>query len=453
MSYINVIDRISQCPTAYQVIRRLHQDSHALPFDGNVRSLGAGVPYIVERAGCSAVLFCVPEDFDPSRASFDIVAAHADSPAFKVKTDPVSFDDGYVRLNVEKYGGMLVRTWQDRPVSVAGRVFVKRDDESMRSMCVDMRHVCCGIIPSLAPHQDREIEYKEISIQNHMRPVMGLASNAGCDEDGYFKRLVCLALQKDGFYDEVKPDDIVSWDLFVYDAEKPSFLVNTVSWGDSPYACDIVASPRIDDQASVWCAFDAFMSRAVMPTDRKADTISVLAVFDAEEVGSACASGADSDFLRETLQNVAECLGFGDARSFTAALRRSFVVSADGGHALHPAHPNLSDPTNKCVIGGGILVKHASSHAYMTDGLSSALIADLCGKAGISYQDYQNNSDVGGGATLGSLLSTHLGVPGADIGLPQLAMHSACECAGANDIDDLESFFEAFYSEMRTDIR
>lgn len=454
MSYIEVADKIWQCPTAYHVVERVRQESMVLPFGSTVDSLSPNIAYVVEKNGTSAVLFSVPPELDPAKASFDIVAAHTDSPAFKVKTNPVSFDGGYIRLNVEKYGGMLVRTWLDRPVSVAGRVFIK-DAGSCHvfSRLIDMRDTCRGTIPSLAPHQDRDIESKELSIQNHMRPVIGLAANTDCSPEEYFRKLVCQALNRQGSYSEASPDDIVSWDLFVYDVEKPSFLVNGMSWDSSPYAADLFMSPRIDNQASVWCALDGFMSAAIRSTERKPDAISVLAVFDAEEVGSGCAAGADSDFLSEVLRNVASVLGFGDNRSFSAALSRSMLASADGGHALHPAYPSLSDPTNPCVLGGGIMLKHAGTHAYMTDGLSAAVFADLCFKAGISFQNYQNNSDVGGGKTLGSLLSMHLGVAGFDVGVPQLAMHSACELASARDVEDFSKFFEAFYGCKRVDVR
>lgn len=449
-SYHKILERINANPTAYNVVQSARADSHAfvhredcLPEEGI-----KGCVCAVERSGSSVILFYVPDDFDPADSpSFDIVAAHTDSPAFKVKGNPVSYDNGYVRLNVEKYGGMLIRTWLDRPLSVAGRVFVRRGN-TVSSRVVDMRDVLRGVIPSLAPHMDRDIESKELSIQNHMRPIIGLASDMDMPPNDYFNELVCKALAKDEWSPAVSPEDIVSYDLFVYDLEKPVALVNEMSWTNSQLAANMVVSPRIDNQASVWCAFEAFLSSTVYATSHKHNAVQVLALFDAEEVGSACASGADSDFLGSVLHHIAKSYGFGG--DYAGAMHRSFIVSADGGHALHPGYPSLADPTNPCVLGGGVLVKHSASHAYMTDGASRAVVAEIARAAGIGLQDYYNNSDVRGGATLGTLLSTHVGCAGADVGLPQLAMHSSCECASTSDIQDFIKFFESFYTNRRT---
>lgn len=455
LTYQAVIESISSCPTAYHVVDRIKQKTHALPFNENMVT-PPNVAWIAERAGSSAILFSVPENFDPSsRPSFDIVAAHTDSPAFKVKTNPISFDNGYIRLNVEKYGGMLVRTWLDRPVSIAGRVFVRTKKGDVVTRLVDLKEECRGVIPSLAPHMDRDIESKELSIQNHMRPILGLVSDTTCSEERYFTALLCRSLNKQQYVPAVTPDNIVSFDLFVYDIERPSFLVNEMSWNNgSNFAAGMVMSPRLDNQVSVWCAMAGFIDVALHSgSSRKENIVSVLALFDAEEVGSACASGADSDFLSSTLHDIADILGFGSPHAYNDAIARSFLVSADGGHALHPGYPHLADPTNKCVLGDGILLKHAAHHAYMTDGLGKAVFGDLCEKAHISYQDYQNNSDVKGGATLGALLSTHVGIAGVDVGIPQLAMHSACECASTRDIQDFAQFFTSFYKNERISIR
>ncbi len=374
----------------------------------------AGGKYYVTRNNSALIAFAVPET---GFASFRIAAAHSDSPAFKLKEIFEDKTDVYVRLNVEKYGGMIMSTWMDRPLSVAGRLAVREGDGvGVRLVNLDRDAV---LIPNLPIHFNREVN-KGYSFdpQTDMAPLYGSAESAG----GLMREIAESA--------GVEPEQILSHDLFLYGRQSASI------WGaeDAYFSCG-----RIDDLECAW----ACMTALIRSTAR--DTVNVCAVFDNEEVGSGSRQGADSGFLYDTLTRLGSALGASDGE-IRAATAGSFLVSADNAHAVHPNHPEKFDKQNRPVMNGGIVIKRNAAQKYTTDAVSSARFRLICEKAGVPVQDFANRSDLPGGSTLGNISSSHVSVESVDIGLAQLAMHSLYETAGTKDLPMLVRAMEEMWS-------
>lgn len=439
----SVSSMIAASPTAYHVVENALSSIKNIQlteadFDWHIEY---GNTYAITRNDASAIFVHVPKGFHKKNCAFDIAAVHTDSPALKVKDNPIVIKDGYIRLNVERYGGPLPRTWFDRPLSVAGRVFISHKG-AIKRVLVDMADILRGVIPSLAPHMAQESDEK-VSYQSHMMPIIGIAD--GTQSAGtLFNEYILAAIAK--HYPDVSVEDILSFDLFVYDAERPNVIFDAPV-GATAIRRNMLLSPRLDDQGCVWTSVFGFAD-----ADKDASaSISVLALFDNEENGSACRAGADSTFLVDVISRIEDALDMTNAERYRAHAR-SFIVSADNAHAKHPAYPARADITNETLLGGGIVLKHSASQRYMTDGSTAAVFASMCRKSNIPYQHYYNNADVVGGSTLGNILSTQMSLPGIDIGLPQLAMHSANECVCPADIDSMQRFFEGYFSGQR-DIR
>ena len=371
-----------------------------------------GGKYVVTRNGSALIAFSVPED---GGNAFKITAAHCDSPTFKIKENPEMRDGKYTRLNVEGYGGMIMSTWLDRPLSVVGRLFVK-DNRQIISKLVSLDHPTL-LIPSVAIHMDRTVNSGHAwNIQNDLLPLYST--------DGAADFMETLAQAA-----KVKAADILGHDIFLYSCA-PGIL-----WGPQH---EFISSPRLDD---LQCAFATFRG---FTNGKKQKDISVYALFDNEEVGSGTAQGAGSTFLTNTISRLALSLG----RSYDeiqAMLAKSFMISADNGHAVHPNHGEHADPVNAPVLNSGIIIKFNASQKYSTDGYSAAVFRDLCLKADVPVQTYTNRSDIPGGSTLGNISNTKVAVPTVDIGLPQLAMHSSYETAGAKDTEYLVKACTAFF--------
>ena len=377
----------------------------------------AGGKYYVTRNESAIIAFCVPESgFNP----FRIVAAHGDSPAFKLKP---AFEDktgeGYIRLNVEKYGGMIMNSWLDRPLSVAGRLVV-RDGDGVASRLVNLDRDAV-LIPNMPIHFNREINngYK-YDPQTDMLPLYGFGEES---EGGLMKELAEAA--------GVLPEDVIAHDLFLYSRQSGSV------WGaeDAFFSCQ-----RIDD---LECAYAAM---AALTDSEAREAINVCAVFDNEEVGSTTRQGADSSFLYDTLTRLGFALGASDGE-IRAAVAGSFMVSADNAHAVHPNHPEKYDRQNRTYMNKGVVIKHNANQKYTTDAVSSARFERICEKAGVPVQHFANRSDMPGGSTLGNISNSHVSMETVDIGLAQLAMHSVCETAGVKDLDYLIQALRAFWSE------
>lgn len=360
-----------------------------------------GQKYVVTRNGSAVIAFTIPEG---EARDFRIIAAHSDSPTFRIKENPELSDGPYVRLNVEQYGGMIMSTWMDRPLSIAGRVIVKENGHLAPKLIAAGRPLL--VIPSLAIHFNREVNQGYAwNVQKDLLPLWGL-------KDGPVSFLDVVAAEA-----KCKKEDIYGHDLSLV-----SLVPGTVWGADNAF----VSSPRLDD---LQCAFAAFRGYTM---GKKEKHISVFALFDNEEVGSGTRQGAGSTFLADTLVRLAAALGISEAH-LLAMLSRSFMISADNAHAVHPNYPSESDPVNRPVLNGGIVIKFNAQQKYCTDGWSAAFFRQLCEEAGVPVQVFTNRSDRLGGSTLGNISITKVAVPTVDIGLPQLAMHSSYETAGVKD--------------------
>lgn len=359
-----------------------------------------GHKYVVTRNGSAVIAFAVPKE--PAR-DFRIIAAHGDSPTFKIKEDPEIADGPYVRLNVEPYGGMIMSSWTDRPLTAAGRVIVREKGALVPKL------VCPGkpllVIPSLAIHMNREVNQGyHWNAQKDLLPLWGPA--------GGLSFMDVIAAEA-----KCAKEDILGHDLCLVP------LVPGTMWGAEN---EYISSPRLDD---LQCAFAAFRGYTM---GKKEKHISVFALFDNEEVGSGTRQGAGSSFLFDTILRLSAALGISQDRML-AMLARSFLISADNAHAVHPNHPTESDPVNRPVLNGGIVIKFNAQQKYCTDGWSAAHFRALCEEAKVPVQVFTNRSDRPGGSTLGNIAITKIGIPAVDIGLPQLAMHSSYETAGIKD--------------------
>lgn len=365
-----------------------------------------GGKYYLTRGGSAIIAFRIPHT---APRGFLMSASHADRPCFKIKENG-ELSGTYTRLATEKYGGMLMGTWMDRPLSIAGRVLVETEN-GVESRLVNIDRDLC-MMPSVAIHMNRQANdgYKWDPTRDTL-PLLG-----GKDSKG---KLEALLEQEAG-------GKILGHDLYLYIRQKASV------WGiDEEY----ISSAALDDLECAWGCTQGFLNAG------ESESIPVLCVFDSEEVGSNSVQGAASMLLETTLERI--CVGLG--LSLPQMLARSFMVSADNAHAVHPNHPEFADAANAPVLGGGVVLKFNAAQRYTTDGVSAAVFRLAAAKAGVPVQTYYNRADMPGGSTLGHISLTHISVPTADIGLPQLAMHACYETASVADATGLEQVMTAYY--------
>ena len=376
--------------------------------------LQPGGRYYVTRNQSSLIAFSVPErGFAPAM----IVAAHSDSPVFRVKQRAELDGQGkYTLLNTERYGGMIMSTWLDRPLSVAGRV-VARTQCGLESRLVNVDRDLV-LIPNLAIHMNREVNEKGgLNARTDMPPLFGDAFARGG-----FEAAVAEAAG-------VAPEQIAGSDLYLYNRMAPSV------WG--PEGC-YLSAPRLDDLECAYLAARAFTAA------EGGYHINMVCVFDNEEVGSGTKQGADSTFLSDVIRRVAFSLGAGE-EEICRALASSFMLSADNAHATHPNHPEYADPANQVFMNEGIVIKFNASQKYTTDGVSEAVFHRILERANVPCQHYANRSDLAGGSTLGNISGAHVSINTLDIGLAQLAMHSSYETAGVMDVEYMAQGIRTFY--------
>lgn len=371
-----------------------------------------GGKYVVTRNGSALMAFTIPED---DGKAFHVTVAHGDSPTFKIKENPELKDKNYIRLNVEGYGGMMMSSWLDRPLSVAGRLFVKEKDYIIpKLVALDGTFL---LIPSVAIHMDRTVNQgKSWSIQTDLLPLYGTAH---CETP--FMSLVANAAGVD-------EKQIIAHDLFLYN-RTPGIL-----WGAEK---EFISSPKLDDLHSAFASFRGFTM------GKKEKNISLYALFDNEEVGSGTAQGAGSTFLTNTIHRIAFALGKNYDET-EAMIAKSFMISADNGHAIHPNHSEYADPINAPILNGGVVIKFNAQQRYATNGYTAAIFRNICEKANVPVQNFTNHSDNPGGSTLGNISTTKIAIPTVDIGLAQLAMHSTYETAGSYDTEYLTKAIAAF---------
>lgn len=375
--------------------------------EGAEWTLVPGGKYYVNRGGSSVLAFRIPQC---APAGYMISGTHCDHPTFRLKVNG-ELTGAYTRAETEKYGGMIMAPWMDRPLSIAGQAMVDTEN-GLETRLVDIDRDL-ALIPNVAIHMNRSVnEGCSWNVAVDMIPLLG-------GKDGAGKLQTELETAAGG--------KILGADLYLYVRQRSSV------WGLNN---EFISAPGLDNLLCVWACAQGFLKSA------DSASIPVMAVFDSEETGSNSRQGADSTLLAANLARISRCLGLDHDRM----LANSMMVSADMAHALHPNHPELSDPANAPVMNGGVVMKFNASKNYVTTGLSAALFRKICVKADVPLQTYHNRADIKGGSTLGYISMNHVSVPSVDIGIAQLAMHSSYETAGAKDPFYLEDAMTAFFS-------
>lgn len=413
-----LLDFIDHAPSPYHVVAQAKERLETAGFERisekNSWELERGKSYYVTRQGSAIIAFRIPRK--PWKG-FHLAASHSDSPAFKIKANPEMLQGKlYTKLNVERYGGMILSTWFDRPLSVAGKVYLEEDGQIVKKLVNFDRDLL--VIPSLAIHMNKEANNgMKFSVQKDLCPLLSTTA----DQQAFQKLLEQEA--------EADADRILGYDLNLY-TRQPGTLIGVDE--------DLILSPRLDDQE---CAFASL--KAIIESEPD-DYVSLCAIFDNEEVGSMSPQGADSDFLRDTVKRVVYSLG-GSETSYMETMANSFMISADNAHAVHPNSPEKADPTNQPAMNAGIVIKYSAAQKYTTSAYTGSVMKQLCRQADVPCQIFHNHSDSMGGGTLGKYSATHMSVATVDIGLAQLAMHSAVETAGSRDIEYMVKVMKYFY--------
>ena len=414
--------------TSYHAVETIQntliQEGFTALSEKKIWTLDQGGSYFVMRNDSSVIVFRLPDCEVHQIKGFHVYAAHSDSPALKIKENPELDREGvYVSINTELYGNMILSTWFDRPLTIAGRVCVEEAGEIV-TKTVRLKDNLC-MIPSLAIHMNRNINKGvAYSPQSDMLPLLTMMDPArrGSTAKGVLRALLADALGT---------QEILSYDLYVANCEK-AVLAGVEG--------EFLMTPRYDDLACVFAGLKGILG------GKPSQYIDVLAVFDNEEVGSLTRQGAGSTFFRDTLENIADGLGV-DSRSFRTWTADSMMLSADNGHACHPNQGGKADLTNRPYLNGGVVLKYHGGQQYATDACSAAYVRKLCRENEISLQTYANHSDIPGGRTLGNLAMAQVSMAAADIGLPQLAMHSAYETGGKKDIAALIRLAALFFGQ------
>lgn len=379
-----------------------------------------GGKYYIEYHNTTLVAFSVGTEYDKG-APIRMAAAHTDFPCLRVKPKPEINANGYGEVNIEVYGGAILNTWLDRPLSVAGRVALKSED--VFAPKVELININRPIltIPNLAIHMNKEVNKGiELNKQTDLLPILTMLPKE-ITENQFFLAMLAQELK-------VEIEDILDYELCVYCAEEPQEI---------GLHREFISSPRLDNITSVYALLKGIVA------ERK-DGINVIAAFDHEEIGSRSKQGADSLLLRDILYRMLFCLGQ-EEKFILQELYKSILLSVDVAHGLHPNQAGKMDLTNKPILNQGFCIKEASSQSYATDCKAVAVVQQICNKEEIPYQKFVNRSDLPGGGTLGALASSILPVPAVDLGVPLLAMHSARELMGMEDMNSLEKCIQAFF--------
>lgn len=383
--------------------------------------LEKGKSYYIEYYGTSLFAFRVGKNYKAGDG-LRISAAHGDFPALRIKAKPEIVCEKSAQLNVEVYGGAILNTWLDRPLSAAGRVAIKSDDVFHPEVrFVDFKKPFL-IIPNLAIHYNRDVNKGvELNPQNHMMPLVGMVKSQ-LEKDQYFIKYLAKEL-------EVEPEDILDYELNIYNLDEGMYV---------GIEEDLISSPRLDDLTSAHAVIEGILE------DTSDRGICISAIFDHEEVGSRSKQGGGSAILSLLVQKVLRSLGT-DEETYMNTLDESVLISMDVAHGIHPNYVNKSDVTNKAYLNDGFCIKVSSSQSYATDSEAIGIVQQICEKEQIPYQKIANRSDVRGGGTLGPIVSALLPIRTIDLGIPLLAMHSSRELMGVEDHVSLIRFIKAFY--------
>jgi len=381
--------------------------SENAPFD-----IVPGHDYFITRNDSSIIAFKIPEN---PKKQFKITATHTDSPTFKIKPNPVKRYKNIASLNCEPYGGGIYYSFFDKPLTLAGRAFVKEDDRiESRLLYIDQDLL---YIPSLCIHMNRNVNSAfEANPARDTIPMIG-----ELPEDFDFNKFLGEKLDN---------KEVISFDLYLAQRDEPKLVgLNK----------EFLSSPKLDDLSAAYTALFGFLE------SKNDSSIDVYTSFDNEEVGSLTKQGANSDFMKHILGRIASALGWNKEEKFQA-LANSVMLSIDNAHANHPNRPEMSDPTTDVRLNGGIVIKYNANQSYTSDALSSSIVKTICGNNGLKYQEYTNRNDLRGGSTLGNISNSEVSLTTVDIGIAQLAMHSANEIMGSRDIDDMVKLVNGFYS-------
>ena len=357
-------------------------------------------------------------------AGFRIIAAHSDSPTFRIKPNAEMVGEGgLLRINTEAYGGAILNTWFDRPLSLAGRVILRSSDAlNPQTRLLNIKRPLL-VIPNLAIHFNRQVnDGVKLSKQKDMLPILGYV-NDRLEADGLLVRLIANELQ-------IEKEQIIDFDLYLYDTT-PACLVGLNN--------EFISSGRLDDLSMVHAGMEAMTAESAKPEATK-----VLAIFDNEETGSGTKQGAGSNFLMSLIQRIVLAQG-GSLDDYYRSVEKAFMVSADNAHGFHPNYAEKYDPTNHALLGGGPVIKINAAQKYATDAMSAAVFQQICERAGVPCQRFVNSSDIAGGSTLGNILTSSIAINGVDMGNPVLAMHSVRELASAADHENCIKAFTEFY--------
>jgi aspartyl aminopeptidase len=422
----DLIDYIYDSPTAFHAVAKAKEDLFKEGFieirEEDKWSLEKGGKYFVTKNDSALTAFVVGKG-EIEKTGFKIIGAHTDSPSFRIKPLPeMVVDNTYIRLNTEAYGGLILNTWMDRPLAVAGRVTLRSDNVLYPETRLVNINKPIMIIPNLAIHMNRDINTGiELNKQKDTLPLLSMVSGE-LEKNNYLMSAVASELS-------VELNSIIDFDLFLYEYEKGSIIgLNN----------EFISSSRLDDLAMVHAGI-----RALCKVDA-VEATNVMVCFDNEEVGSATKQGADSNMLVDILERITISLDK-NREDFLRAIAKSFIISADNAHAVHPNSPEKNDPTNKPYLNKGPVIKVSASQSYTTDSNSDAVYELVCEKAGVPVQKFVNRSDTRGGSTIGPISSTHLNIRSVDMGSPTLAMHSIRELGGVVDHTYVTKSFQEFY--------
>ena len=423
----DLIDFLQESPGPFQAVRNIK----AALLRGGFKQLNRSLEWNIERGGKyfvtkndSALIAFVTGAGKPADNGFKIIAAHTDSPALKLKPKALmSSQENYLKLNVETYGGPILNTWLDRPLSIAGRVLLQSSNPlNPETKFINIKKPV-AVIPNMAIHLNRKInEGKEYNKQKDMLPILRTVKDT-FENENYLLELIAE-------YAHSPVDRILDYDLILYETEKGTII------GDQK---EFISSGRIDDLSMVHAGIDALLSSGTSAATN------VMICYDNEEVGSGTKQGAASPFGKDILKRIARSMNKSNPDAFLRAKTNSFGISADMAHAVHPNIPETHDPVLHPYLNNGPVIKYNANRKYTTDAVSASVFKSLCHRAKVPYQEYANRSDIAGGSTLGSILSSQLDIRMADVGNPMLAMHSIRELSGVKDHYYMKKVFEEFY--------
>lgn len=434
----SLLDFLNNSPTSYHAVENateiLIKSSFTEILETENWSLEKGKKYFVKRNNSSVVAFICGSE-TPAENGFRIIGSHTDSPNFKIKPgDCIVTKDGYVQLNTETYGSLIMSTWFDRPLSVAGCVVLAGNGIFDTEKCIINVKKPILMIPNLCIHFNREInEQASINKQTDVLPLLCLEDknapkNGDNPKSDYLLDIIKKELEKQGKGNRT----ILDYELFLYEWDKGSFV---------GVENEFISASRIDNLSMVYASLIALTESSSIKATK------VLAAFDNEEVGSATAHGANSSFLWQILNRI--CTKFNcNEEEYHRALAGSIIISADTGHAVHPNYSHKHDPTNRPVLGGGPIIKYSASQRYATTATTAAVFKNACAKAHVPCQNFVIRSDITGGSTIGAALSSITSIPTVDVGTAILAMHSIREFGSVIDNIYTKEAFKSFYSEV-----